>query len=129
MAGMLAKPDVERHMSVLAGVPRSRPVTELELTRAPDDRRTYVLDGVGSLRLEGWVGRRATLDAGGRTWLVGRAGFWQRRGEGTHPPRGGGAPFAPRAVRRGGGAPVGGRAPGVGPPRGVKGGSPLPGGG
>src|SRR4051794_41846843 len=118
MAGMLAKPDVERHMSVLAGVPRSRPVTELELTRAPDDRRTYVLDGVGSLRLEGWVGRRATLDAGGRTWLVGRAGFWQRRGGGPPPPRGGGAPLAPPGGRPGGGARRPGRGGGRGPPAG-----------
>ena len=36
---------------------------DLELTRDPDDRRRYLLDGVGSLRLEGWSRRRATLDA------------------------------------------------------------------
>ena len=35
-------------------------MAELELTRAADDRRLYVLEGVGTLRLGGWFSRRAT---------------------------------------------------------------------
>ena len=74
-------------------------MTELELTRAPGDRRRYVLDGVGSLRLEGWSGRRATLDADGRTWLAARAGFWQRRIEATDTAGTVVATFMPRSLR------------------------------
>src|SRR4051812_26576381 len=47
---------------------------ELQLTRTPGDRRAYALEDVGTLRLEGWFARRATIDAGGRSWSVARRG-------------------------------------------------------
>jgi hypothetical protein len=53
-------------------------MVDLELTRSPDDRRLYVLDGVGTLRLEGWSSRRATAEAGPASWQIARSGFWQR---------------------------------------------------
>ena len=75
---------------------------DLELTRDPDDRRRYLLDGVGSLRLEGWSRRRATLDAAGRSWQAAPAGFWKRRVEATDVAGSPVAEFEPRSVRRGG---------------------------
>jgi hypothetical protein len=77
-------------------------VPDLELTRDPGDRRLYVLDGVGSLRLEGWGKRRATLDAAGRSWQAGPAGFWKRRVEATDAAGSPVAQFEPRSMRRGG---------------------------
>jgi hypothetical protein len=77
-------------------------VPDLELTRDPGDRRLYVLDGVGSLRLEGWSKRRATLDAAGRSWQAGPAGFWKRRVEATDAAGSPVAQFEPRSMRRGG---------------------------
>ena len=38
-------------------------MADVELTRSPDDRRLYVLAGVGTLRLEGWSSRNATAAA------------------------------------------------------------------
>jgi hypothetical protein len=87
----------------LSGVP------DLELTRDPDDRRRYVLDGVGSLRLEGWGRRRATLDAAGRSWQATPVGFWKRRVEATDAAGSPVAAFEPRSVKRGGVLRVGGR--------------------
>jgi hypothetical protein len=87
----------------LSGVP------DLQLTRDPDDRRRYVLDGVGSLRLEGWSRRRATLDATGRSWQATPVGFWKRRVEATDAAGSPVAQFEPRSMRRGGVLRVGGR--------------------
>jgi hypothetical protein len=84
-------------------------VPELELTRDPADRRRYVLDGVGSLRLEGWNKRRATLDAAGRSWQAAPVGFWKRRVEATDAAGAPVAEFEPRSVRRGGVLRVGAR--------------------
>jgi hypothetical protein len=84
-------------------------VPELELTRDPADRRRYVLDGVGSLRLEGWSRRRATLDAAGRSWQAASVGFWKRRVEATDAAGSPVAEFEPRSVRRGGVLRVGAR--------------------
>jgi hypothetical protein len=53
-------------------------VIELELARDRDDRRCYRLGEVGSLRLEGWGARRATVECGGRTWAFSQGGFWRR---------------------------------------------------
>jgi hypothetical protein len=84
-------------------------VPELELTRDPADRRRYVLEGVGSLRLEGWGGRRATLDAAGRSWQAAAVGFWKRRVEATDAAGSPVAEFEPRSVKRGGVVRVGAR--------------------
>ena len=82
---------------------------DLELTRDRADRRLYVLDGVGSLRLEGWGKRRATLDAAGRSWQAAPVGFWKRRVEATDAAGSPVADFEPHSVRRGGVLRVGGR--------------------
>ena len=51
-------------------------MTELELTRAPHDRRLYTLEGVGTIRLEGLFSSSATAHAGGDTWCIARRGLW-----------------------------------------------------
>jgi hypothetical protein len=58
-------------------------MTELVLTRSRDERRLYVLEGVGTLRLEGLASRSAAAEADGRHWRFGRRGFWGRRIEAT----------------------------------------------
>jgi len=39
-------------------------MAEIELTRTPRARRLYALEGVGTLRLQGFASRRATAEAG-----------------------------------------------------------------
>ena len=75
---------------------------ELDLTRTAGDRRRYHLDGVGSLRLEGFFSRGATAEAATGTWHFGRHGFWQRQMEATGPAGDVAGEFAPRSIRRGG---------------------------
>ena len=101
---VLGKRAARRARGTLSAVP------DLELTRDPEDRRRYVLDGVGSLRLEGWGGqprdarRRRALVAGRPRGLLEAA----RRGRPT--PRGTPvADFEPRSFKRGGILRVGGR--------------------
>jgi hypothetical protein len=77
-------------------------MADLELTRSPDDRRLYVLDGVGTLRLEGWGSRRATAAAGADSWRFARRGFWQRAIEAADAAGVTVGSFEPRTVRRGG---------------------------
>jgi hypothetical protein len=77
-------------------------MAELELTRSKEDRRLYHLEGIGSLRLEGFFSRSATATAAGVRWRMGRSGFWGRRIEAI---REGGVltgEFDPRSIRRGG---------------------------
>jgi hypothetical protein len=77
-------------------------MAELELTRSPDDRRLYVLDGVGTLRLEGWASRRATAATGADSWRFARRGFWQHAIEATDAAGATVGSFEPRTFRRGG---------------------------
>jgi hypothetical protein len=77
-------------------------VTELALTRTPGDRRLYALEGIGTLRLEGLGGRRATIEAGTRAWSVGRRGFWRRAMQATDAAGTVIGEFEPRSLRRGG---------------------------
>jgi hypothetical protein len=77
-------------------------MAELELTRSKDDRRLYNLDALGSLRLEGFMSRRATATSAGQTWRIERQGFL---GRGIQALGSGGAvvgEFDPRTIRRGG---------------------------
>jgi hypothetical protein len=48
----------------------SRPTSfaTVQLTPIPGARRLYALECVGTLRLSGWAGRRATAEGGGRAW-------------------------------------------------------------
>jgi hypothetical protein len=75
---------------------------ELELTRTPSDRRLYVLEGVGTLRLLGFGSRAALAEADGRTWRLGRRRFWQRDIQATDATGIVVGEFEPRTVRRGG---------------------------
>src|SRR6476646_2529648 len=75
MSPIVGESDVERQMLCSGENARGArlrgtlsAVPELELTRDPRDRRRYVLEGVGSLRVEGFARRRATIEADGRTW-------------------------------------------------------------
>jgi len=77
-------------------------MADIELKRSQGDRRLYGLDGIGTLRLEGMVSRRATAEAAGRTWQIARRGFWQRGLEAVDPAGTVVGAFVPRGLRRGG---------------------------
>lgn len=87
----------------LSGVP------DLELTRDPEDRRRYALEGIGALRLEGFARQRATIEAAGRTWQAAPAGFWRRNVVATDAAGETVAEFEPRRVKSGGTLRVGAR--------------------
>jgi hypothetical protein len=77
-------------------------MTELELTRAPGDRRRYGLHDIGTLRLEGMFSRSATAEAGSDHWHFARYGFWQRVIRATDAAGNVVGEFRPRDIRRGG---------------------------
>jgi hypothetical protein len=77
-------------------------MTDLELTRVPGDRRLYALEGVGTLRLEGFASRSATAEARSESWRITRRGFWQRIIEATDDAGIVVGDFEPRGLRRGG---------------------------
>jgi hypothetical protein len=77
-------------------------MADLELTRDAADKRRYVLDGVGALRLEGFARRRATIEAAGRTWQAAETGFWRRTVALTDAAGTTVAEFEPRKMRSGG---------------------------
>ncbi len=78
------------------------PMADLELTRSPDDRRLYVLNGVGTLRLHGVFSRSATAEADGETRQFRRRGFWQRAIEARDATGAVVGEFEPNSLRRGG---------------------------
>ena len=86
-----------------------RPMPDLELTRSRDDRRTYVVDGVGSLRLEGLFSRRANAEAGAGSWAFARRGVLRATMEATDATGAEVGFFDPRTIRRGGTLTWGGR--------------------
>jgi hypothetical protein len=49
-----------------------------QLARIPGDHSLYLLEGVGTLRLEGVSGSRETAEAAGRHWHFARRGFWRQ---------------------------------------------------
>ena len=77
-------------------------MAELELTRTPNDRRLYVLEGVGTLRLLGFGSRAAIAEADGTAWRLARRRFWQRGTEATDATGVVVGEFEPRTLRRGG---------------------------
>ena len=77
-------------------------MADLELTRTPDDRRLYALEGVGTLRLQGFGSRSAVAEARGVNWQLARRGFWGRQVEATDAAGSVVGEFEPRVVRRGG---------------------------
>lgn len=77
---------------------------ELDLTRTPGDKKLYVLEGVGTLRLRGWTGRSATAEtpAGDRSWELVHRGLFRTVLEASDAA---GTPigaYEPRTFRRGG---------------------------
>jgi hypothetical protein len=85
------------------------PMAELELTRSGDDRRRYEVDGVGALRLGGFLSRGATAEAGAAEWSFARRGFWQQTVEATDATGDVVGSFQPGKLRRGGALRWGGR--------------------
>ena len=77
-------------------------MVDLELTRTPNERRLYVPEGVGTLRLEGFGSRAATAEAEGRSWRLARRRFWERGIQATDPTGAFVGEFEPRTIRRGG---------------------------
>jgi hypothetical protein len=75
---------------------------ELELTRVPGDRRLYALEGVGTLRVHGFMGRRATAASADGTISIDRRGFWRRELVAVDELGSQVAEFEPRTIRRGG---------------------------
>src|SRR4051812_24881023 len=75
---------------------------ELELIRSPVDRKTYVLEGVGELRLNGWLSRGARAGAGDREWEIARRGAFRTVMEATDAAGGVVGRFTGRGLRRGG---------------------------
>jgi hypothetical protein len=76
---------------------------ELELTRVPSDRRTYRIDAIGTVRLEGWFGRTGSAQADdGRSWRFTRRGLWKRTIEADDATGATVGDFTPRELRRGG---------------------------
>lgn len=80
---------------------RSFPI-ELDLTRADGDRRLYLLQGIGTLRLHGLLMRAATATSAGAVWHLARHGFWQRTIQATESGGHVAGTFQPRDIRRGG---------------------------
>jgi hypothetical protein len=78
------------------------PSVELELRRSDGDRRLYVLDGVGTLRLTGFFARSGVAEADGRRWSLARSGFWRTVIHATDEAGAEIGRFEPRSLRRGG---------------------------
>ncbi len=77
-------------------------MAELELTRSDADRRLYRISGVGELRFEGLLSRRAAAKAGGVMWSFAQVGLWKTT---LHACDAAGADvgsFTPHTVQRGG---------------------------
>lgn len=77
-------------------------MTELALTRSPEDRRLFVLGDIGSLRFEGLFSRSATAEVGGRSWRFARKGVFSARAEATDAAGTPVGEFDPKTLRRGG---------------------------
>ena len=76
-------PNLVSRASVSSLILCSSSMVDLELTRAPGDRRLYELEGVGSLRLQGFLLRTAIAGADGRSWRLASSGLWGPRIEAT----------------------------------------------
>ena len=75
---------------------------DLELTRSRDDRRLYELAGIGTLRLEGFMSRRGTAEAGTAAWSFERVGFWRTTIRALDAGGAIAGMFDPRTIARGG---------------------------
>src|SRR5438045_7237430 len=89
-------------MSCRSDLAKGDLMIELELTRTREDRRRYVLESVGTLRLEGLFSRTATAEAGSEYWHLAHRGFWQRTMRATDALGTVVGEFLPRDLRPGG---------------------------
>ena len=76
-------------------------MADLQLERKPDDR-LYVLEGVGTLRLEGFALPRATAETDGQRLQFARRRGWRQPIEATDASGASVGQFSPRGLRRGG---------------------------
>lgn len=77
-------------------------MAELELSRAPGERRLYVLDGLGSIRFEGPFSRAAIAESNGEQWHLVRRGILGQRSAALDQAGATVGQFEPRTFRRGG---------------------------
>jgi hypothetical protein len=77
-------------------------MVDLELTRTRGEGRIYVLEGIGTLRLQGLFARAATAEADGTRWQIARRGLWRQRIEASDLTGTAVGEFEPRSLRRGG---------------------------
>jgi hypothetical protein len=77
-------------------------MVELELERAPGDRRLYVVGGVGSIRLAGLFSRAARAESNGKSWQFSRRGIFGRGVVALDETGLTVGEFEPRDLRRGG---------------------------
>lgn len=77
-------------------------MTDLELTRTPDDRRRYALGDLGTLRLQGFTSRSASAETAAGCWSFSRRGLFGRHVEAHDAAQTAVGVFEPRSVRRGG---------------------------
>jgi len=82
---------------------------DLELTRLPGDRRHYAIDGVGTLRLQGFFASGAVAEGGGTHWVFTRRSIMRRLVDATDAAGTTVGEFQPNSLRRGGGLRWGGR--------------------
>ncbi|WCB95048.1 hypothetical protein DSM104299_03790 [Baekduia alba] len=75
---------------------------ELELTRTPEDRNVYALDGVGRLWLKGWLSKGATVEARDRSYEISRRGLFAPVTEATDAAGTTIGTFRGRTIKRGG---------------------------
>jgi hypothetical protein len=75
---------------------------ELQLTRTREDKNLYALEGVGTLRLRGWLARRASAEAGERSYEIVRRGVFAPVTEATDAAGTLVGSFRGRTIRRGG---------------------------
>ena len=77
-------------------------LAELDLARAPDDRRLYRLGDVGSIRLNGLFSRSATAESTGKRWQLSRRGIFGTSSVALDETGRTVGEFEPRGLRRGG---------------------------
>jgi hypothetical protein len=74
----------------------------IELERVAGNRRLYEVAGVGTLRFEGVLARKAIVQAGERTWRVAWRGLFGRHADATAADGTLAGTFQANALRRGG---------------------------
>jgi hypothetical protein len=77
-------------------------MAEIELTRSREDRNLYELQGVGTLRLRGWLTKGATAQAGARSYELARRGVFAPVTEATDAAGSPVGRFHGRTIHRGG---------------------------